>query len=284
MRFFLRFVLLVNLFLLSSCKKYKPADQAFFIKAKKISITTTPLQGSANHKITDLWFYVDYKFKGSYPVGSLMPAAWKGGSAVITVLPGIKNNGISDLRIPYPFYELLQFDTLVETGKTIERDFTFTYKSITNFVWMEDFNFNGSGYTVKLSDGYKSSFKISSPEESYEGKSIKVELASDDTLETQIESSGNFSLPTGSSNVYLELNYKCNTIFDIGLIGNNNPQLKNALTLNPSEDWNKIYIQLSSAVSTAPVSNKYKVYFHIVKSKGEGTKKFYLDNIKLLYM
>jgi hypothetical protein len=280
----MRIFLLVTLFfgLLTSCKKYGPADAAFYIKSGPVSVSTKKsTQGSGSHKITDLFLYVDGKFQGAYPVGSLLPIVTNNKPVTINVFAGIKNNGISQTRISWTFYKYIEFDTLVESGKTIERPFTFTYDPYLKFEWLEDFD-NPVATTVLNSAVSSGSYQIAPVSESFEGRSLLVQFPSGSGIGVaQVESSGYFPLPTGSSNVFLEINYKCNQIFEVGLFGGS--ERKAALNVNPSESWNKIYIQLADAVSNAPVYNSYKVYFRMLKTEEGQDPKLYLDNIKLIH-
>lgn len=283
MRLGLLFVLLVSLLLLGSCKKYNAADPAFFMKANKISVKTTSAQGSGSNKITDLWLYVNGKFQGVYPVGNLMPIVTNNSSVKINIFPGIKNSGISDTRTSWPFYDFLTFDTLVESGKNIMRDFTFNYNASTTFTWTEDFDH--SGFSIQKSAISSYSMGIAPAADSFEGKSGKMEIPASDPIYSiaQVESSVYYTLPQGSSNVYLELNYKCNQEFVVGLITEDGV-LKEAVHVNPQVNWNKIYIQLSNAVSNVPVSNKYKVFFKTLKNDDSSSPNVFLDNIKLIYL
>jgi hypothetical protein len=281
MRSFLFLPVIFILFLFLSCKKYQPAFAAFYFKSKNIKIDTKVNEGSGSHKITDLWLYVNGKYQGAFPVGNLMPIPSNGEKVSINIFAGIKNNGISDTRIPYSFYEFVTIDTLIETGITIERDITFEYKASTNYTWTE--NFESSGYSLVKAPVSEVNFTIAKPEDSFEGKSMQLAL-NDSTIIAELESSGDgFALPLGSSNVYLELNYKCTEEFDIGLIGDNNYH-KLVITLKPTSEWNKIYVQLSSAVSTQPTSSKYKVYFQLLKTNVNSSPKLFLDNLKLIYL
>lgn len=280
MRLFLLFTVSFLFVLLFSCKKYQAAKDAFYIRAKNVQVATTNGQGSGSHKITDLWLYVNGKYKGAYPVGNLMPIISEGKPVSLNVFAGIKNNGISDTRIFYPMYEFLTLDTTVESGKTIERDFTFQYKASTNFTWTE--NFESNGYSIVKGGPSEVNFKIAKAEDSFEGKSMELSL-NDSTYIAEVQSAGSgFELPIGSSNVYLEVDYKCNQDFTIGLIGEDGTY-KPAIGLNPSASWNKIYIQLSNAVSTPPTFTKYKVYFRLLK-KTVLTPSLFLDNIKLVFL
>src|SRR5688572_29113594 len=116
----LYFIVIPFLFLLSACKKFEPAEEAFFVRASSVTVKTTSKQGTGSHKITDFWLYVNGQFQGCYPVGNLMPIVSKGKPVTISVQAGIKNNGISETRMVWPFYQTLELDTLVEGGKNID--------------------------------------------------------------------------------------------------------------------------------------------------------------------
>jgi hypothetical protein len=280
MRFLLLLVSLINLFLLSSCKKYVPANDAFFIKPTTISVSTSTAQGTSSHKITDLWLYVDGKFQGAYPSGNLMPIVTKGQKVKINILAGIKNNGISGTRISWTFYDFITIDTLVESGKTIERPITFKYNANTKFTWME--NFELTVYTLKKSNTNPTdtNWKFASAAESFEGKSIEVGLTGN-ALVAQVESSITYTIPSASSNVFLEINYKANQAFEVGMVsGSVN---KPAIMVNPSDTWNKIYIQLADVYNRDPKSSAQKVYFKLLKTSENANPKMFLDNIKLIH-
>src|SRR4051812_12564884 len=106
MKYFLFFGLLCNFFLISSCKKYKPAPAAFFLKPGTISIATTgTTQGTSNQKITDFYVYVDGKFQGAYQKDKTIPVVTNNKTVRLSIFAGIKNNGIKDLSITWLFYD-----------------------------------------------------------------------------------------------------------------------------------------------------------------------------------
>jgi hypothetical protein len=88
-----------------------------------------------------------------------------------------------------------------------------------------------------------------------------------------------YYLPAGGVPIYLELNYKCNQHIQIGVIGGNTDE-RPAITLNPTDDWNKIYIQLTSVVSAQPTYSGYQVY--IKATKEVETPEIFIDNVKLI--
>jgi len=281
MRLFLLFILPAHLFLLSSCKKYQSADPSFFIRSGAVSVSTTSHEGTGSHKVTDLWLYVNGKYQGTYPNGNLMPIISNNQGVRINIFAGIKNNGISDTRIPYPFFDFLIIDTLVESGKTIDRAFSFKYKAATTFTWMENFD-SPVGKSVVNDVTFDGVIDNATTEDSFENKSLSITLPAGGTAARVISSGDGFVLPTGTGNIYLELDYKCDTDFSIGLIGSDGIEVP-AITLKQQSNWNKIYIQLSTAVNLL-ATTKANVYFKILKGSDGEAKHVFLDNIKLLYL
>ncbi|MCE3259052.1 MAG: hypothetical protein K0S12_693 [Bacteroidetes bacterium] len=279
MRHFLLFVLGGNLCLFISCKKYEPAPAAFFIKSNQVSVHTTTAQGTSSHKITDLWLYANGKFQGAYPVGSTLPIVTKDQNVKIDVFAGIKNSGINEKSITWLLYDRITFDTLVQSGLTIERPFVFKYNSNVNFIWQENFD-NPVGFSLVQAPGSNTTFTLASPSDSFEGKSAVLEQTVTNGT-ARLQSSISYTLPQGNPNVYLEINYKATSDFEVGLTADN-IRYKGAIIVRAKSEWNKIYIQLADPINTEPVSSSYKVYFTLFKPNAEQDARVWLDNIKLI--
>src|SRR5690606_2362582 len=131
-------------------------------------------------------------------VGSLMPIISKDAPVRINIFAGIRNNGIADTRIFWQFYSLLEIDTLVESGKIIDRDFSFNYSPFAVFPWIENFEGGTTGLSMQKSPVSSVNYRITSPDQAFEGNSIELGL-SGDSIVGQIESTNSFNLPTGSS-------------------------------------------------------------------------------------
>lgn len=265
-----------------ACKKYQPAPEAFYIEPGAVKLTTLSGQGSSSHKITDFWLYVDGAFKGVYPITNKIPIVNNGKQVNIVAFPGIKNNGISDTRLRWELYDKLVFDTLVEGGTTFVRPFTFRYSPNTTFKWIENFDNQGQSL-IKSSNAAASTVSLQtlSNGESFENKYLELKIVSGGDY-AQIETYSSFDLPLSNSNVYLELNYKCNIPVTIGLIGDNT-QVKDVFTLNAQSNWNKTYIQLSNVMNNSPVSKSYEICFYMVKTE-DIEPRLLLDNLKLVYL
>lgn len=267
-----------------SCKKtFAPAEEAFFITAGDVKIDVQPGQGFGSHKITELWLYSNGIYRGAYPLGSKMPVILKDGKATVDVFAGIMNNGIPETRLNWLLYEPIKFDTSLKSGENITRNFTFKYRSPVKFLWVE--NFELPGFSLVRSANSDTTFKVNTNNSHvFEGnRSVEFGL-SGNSLIAQVESAASYSVPmaAGSGNVYLEIDYKCNTEFEVGVVSNG--LFTQALVVSDKENWNHIYIQLSNAVNADPSTPFKKIAFRIRRNSSIGEQKVYLDNVKLVYL
>src|SRR4051812_19837137 len=116
-------IILLFLLFIGCTKKNKKAPEAFFIQPGSINlaVTNVTVQGTASHKITDIWYYVNGKFKGAFSTNHMFPIPSTGPTS-LAFFPGIKNNGISATREAYEFYAPIYVDTSVVPGTIINRD------------------------------------------------------------------------------------------------------------------------------------------------------------------
>lgn len=278
-------LLFCNFWFLISCNKAKlKSPEAGFLIADTTFLKTTITQGSNSHKITDLWYYVNGQFKGVFPVGGVMPIVATGNTE-ITLFAGIKNNGISATRIPYPLFKSITINQNIEAGKSYTVTPEFEYNTGAFFYYCDDFSGVGSFFT-SVGDSAVSNTKDFDITKSFGGTGGSLFMSMSDSKPTaRILQTTPYFLPSGGETIYLELNYKCNQPFTVGVIGGNftsNPEERTALTVNRSYEWNKIYIQLTNVVSTLPVYSDYKVFIHAKKQVA--TPEIYIDNVKLIYL
>ena len=265
------------------CTKYAPAPEAFFIQPSyvNVAVTTPSIQGSASHKITDLFLYVDGKFQGVYPCTGKLPIVTKGKNVNIDLFAGIKNNGISETLITWLLYDKIEFDTLAPSGTTLNRGITFKYNPNVKFMWVEDFDGFGVSLIKSSITAASTSLNLISSGDSFEGKSAMFELTSGIPV-AKFESSIFYNIPRANANVYLELNYKCDLELEVGVT--DGVKEKSCITVNPKSEWNKIYIQLADAVNREPLSDQYKIYFKANNPNQLNNARVWLDNIKMIYL
>lgn len=265
-----------------SCKKtFKQADDAFFVNTEKITVLTEPGQGYGSHNITDLWIYTNGFFRGAYPVGAKMPVMIEDGKSVMDVFAGIKNNGISQTRINWLFYEPIKWDTVVASGQNIVRNFAFKYRTSVVFPWVEGFEL--PGFSLIKSSISDTTYKLHTNDEHvFDGnKSIELGL-SGLALTAQLETATTHSLPLSSPNVYLEIDYKSNTDFIIGT--STGGIVYEALVITPKENWHKVYVHLSESINIDKTTSMKKIIIKIKRNQNIPEQKVYIDNLKLVYI
>ncbi len=276
-KYLLYFLLFYSLLLSVSCNKDKlKSPKASFLLVNPVTLKTTSAQGSASHKITDIWYYVDGKFKGVFPVGNVMPIAVDG-NAEIMLMAGIKNNGISATRIPYPLFNSVSFYQSFEPGQTYTVSPKFEYTSNAYFFYADSFDGTGSYFKPAGDSGYVA---ISNPSKTFggTGKSIFMGMSDSKPTSEMLQTTAVY-LPGGGSTIYVELDYRCNQSFVVGVVGDGTDVLP-AVTVNRSDEWNKIYVQLTNVVSTNPHLG-YQVF--IKAQKEVDSPEIYIDNVKLIY-
>ncbi len=270
------------LFLISSCNKEEPIPS--YIHLDKITLNTNySTEGSNSNKILDAWIYIDDQLVGAFEMPCTVPVIYYG-NHTLKVLPGIKENGISETRITYPFYYRYEKQVNLTAGQVDTIAPVVTYSSSSDFTWIEDFE--GISPSVCDSGTSDTVMKITNvPSEVFGGTggSGVVNLP----LGVYYGVSCNkYVLPKAGAPVFLELDYNCNTEFNVGIIGyasNNLVDVQQiAITLRPTSGWNKVYINLSNEITGALNSVRFGIFFSMIKDPNLSSSQFYVDNIKLI--
>jgi hypothetical protein len=231
-------------------------------------------EGSNSHKITDAWVYLGSKPVGVFELPAMVPIYQDSDS--ITVFAGIKANGISNTRTPYPMYTS-HTESFSFSAATVDTVFpSIHYVEAAEFPILEDFEsgnvFGGIGVTAVTNLVFEGN------------KSGQATL--DVNTQEFVATSSAYILPGDGSPMYLEMNYRNSAPFDVFLRVNEitgGSRNEYALTVNTREAWNKIYVDLTSLVSANP-GLSYQIVMRGVLPDGESAASFYWDNIKLVYL
>ncbi|OQY00058.1 MAG: hypothetical protein B6I24_00640 [Bacteroidetes bacterium 4572_128] len=284
MRFFEKKIfILFYIILLYSCEIDEKEKIPSYINIEKIELQTSHYQGTASENITDAWVSVNGNFIGVFELPAEFPVM-ETGEQKIVIKAGIKKNGISASRTIYPFYEAYEIEKVLETSKITKISPKISYKEETIFDWMEDFESAGISLdTVNSNSSLMEKIDSSVFEGQYSGFTrIKIE----DSL-FQFKTINKFEKPTNYSETYLEMNYKNNTEFVIGLIYETETSIKTipVIYLNKKENWNKIYINLTQTFESYTEIKTYNLFFAYAKGEEDEIiePKFYWDNFKLLH-
>jgi hypothetical protein len=206
------------------------------------------------------------------------------GSHKFLFYSGITVNGISNTRTSYPFYNPYEQTINIESEKVVSVNPVIKYYPGVIAAWLEAFEnsnislVSGPGTSIEMSK------LLSGDANNYEGISGIIQLDESQTY-FQVVTDTSFLLPKDQTPIFLEMNYKCNNTFSVGLIAvtssSNYPVP--VITFNVKPTWNKVYIELASIVKLYPDAFYFKVYIEAYKNTGVNVADFYFDNFKLLH-
>lgn len=284
MKHVLRFSLaaaLLGILPFAGCRIIDPAeDIPSYIRVNdiRLTITDTITQGSGSENITDAWIYVDGNLIGAFELPCTIPVLEEGTHEVL-IKAGIRQNGLESTRAIYPFYKGWEEQVTFTRGQIVTVSPVITYFPIVNFLW--NCNFDAVGTNIDDVTGATwPNLLRDTLLGGMEGKCGFVELNADTNL-FYCQSFDSFVIDNGFD-VYLELNYKCNQPFVVGIKNATNQETIPWIQVMPESDWNKIYIRLNDAITASPGGSSYYVYIAMKKDDDVANPQLYIDNIKLL--
>ena len=279
---------------LSSCPGFEGNQEipAYLHIDKFLFETDYSIEGADSHKITDVDVYIDGSFQGYYELPASIPVLERG-KHDLTLYPGIKLNGNSSTRTLNPFYVPYIIEDYVFEEKVIDTVTPSTHyypidDSNIHFEWMEDFERQVGLETVAYSDTTITRTDRDTPDvwKDKEGNShYSGYVWIEDTLTFCITTPKLYDLPDQGNSIFLELDYKCTEMFTVGLLAKiASEEVMELVHVNPSKNWNKIYINLGPSITDAAsrTPEYFKVYISGATEKGTEAE-YYFDNIKVIY-
>ncbi len=270
-----RIIAILLIISIISCKKSSDNDIPSYI-----TIGNFTLDGNSTHNITDAWVYIDDNLQGVYEIPANFPVLAQGPHK-LRVKAGIKDNGIAGNRIPYPFYSSYIIDE-----QTFNPETTISITPVVSYLenaTLDDKaeDFDGNGLNLETDSA---TFSIDD-EMPLDGNYGVITLT-DSILLTELTTKEFSDLPQAGAPVYLELDYKCNTQFLVGVYINF-PQSsilqKDLLWVRPKDEWNKIYINLTSTISEGVGADSFKIFIGMQRDFTMESNTIHLDNLRIVY-
>ncbi|MBF25249.1 MAG: hypothetical protein CMP49_01860 [Flavobacteriales bacterium] len=233
--------------------------------------------------ITDAWVTMNGQIIGVFEIPCKIPILGDG-IYNFNISPGIKANGIAGNRIKYPFYEIYQSEIEISNNLVSKIHPTTQYKTNTQIIYENEGGFEmiAEGSILEATT-ISDTVHVIQEDVVFQGnKSLAIYLDSTNTY-FDIRTIDELEL---SQNTFLELNFKSNISFNIGIIITNDLdilQRYELIQLYASDDWKKIYLDLAPLISLGNNSSKYKIYFDGQYSNTEIENAVYIDNLKLVY-
>lgn len=279
----------------------KDTEVPSFLHIEKVELKVTDdMQGTADHGISDAWVYLNDDFIGVYEVPATVPIIAEGVQK-ITIIAGIKNNGINSARINYPFYDQYTANLNLVKGDTVDfaddLDNTtisngYFVPQVTYFGGLEFWNeqFEGTGIQLESTSISDAEMTITNdpdrvfgynPEQNSNGSGLVV-LTNDEPY-FEIRSDHEFS-PIKGQRVYLELNYKCDCVLQVGVYEKAPTETKvYGKGINRTDKWSKIYIELTGEVAQRANATSYNVFIEGLKGVAQNECEVLIDNVKLIF-
>ena len=90
------------------------------VKVNDFDLSTSFGQGADTHDVNEVWVYSSQDVLGVFPLPATIPYLDVDGNGTvdITILAGIKANGIAATRTPYNLYEAMSLEEEFEAGDT----------------------------------------------------------------------------------------------------------------------------------------------------------------------
>jgi hypothetical protein len=267
----------------AGCDLINPAEKIpSYIELNTFSVSTNyTTQGTASQKLRDAWVYVDNQFIGTYELPAKFPVLMDG-THRISIGPGIYDNGIASTRIVYPFIKYYDGTIELKAGQVTKIDtMPVTYFSGISYKWYEDFE--GSGYSLDTLSNSQAGLEIDTLNEFEGSKCLLMQVTTNKRI-LEAASINTYSITPGAE-AYLEINYKCDQAFVIGIVANLPGATIKAgvISFNPSPEWNKTYINLRKTIGTYGTASNYNIWLRMDLADGQTVGNAWIDNLKLIY-
>lgn len=273
------------LLLLSGCNE-DMSEIPTFISLKAPIIEHQAETGSTSHTIEDYWLYIGNELVGVFSQNQAAPVIGEG-IKDLSIQPGIRVNGIRDDAYIYPFLETYRSQVdLCACAASIDVQPIFKYKPTAKFSFIEDFE-SGNIFGEDLDQNTETTCNVQN-DSVFEGSySAVLNVNSSNTLNrtTSLQFYNDFA--SDGRDVFLEFNYKSNINFIVGLEADINGvhAIELPFGIFKSDQWKKMYIELTDLVAASKADDGYRVVFQIQYpgSSAPPNGQLYLDNIKLVH-
>ena len=267
----IKYLFLILIFL--ACEKQESEGIPAYLEIEQINLNNQ----NETHNISDAWVYINDQLQGVYELPAKFPVL-ESGTQTVRVRAGIKDNGIASSRIPYPFYgSYIEEVNFIENEKITVTP-TVEYQNLNPNYLNEDFEDNSTQVDTTLQS------EVDFTKITEFGNSYLYASLTDSFFTFQVSTDAIEDLPQAGAPVYLELDYKCNTTFLVGVYVNYPLVVrKDLLFINPKEDWNKIYINLTGTISESINAPSFSIFVEMMRDFDQTENEIYLDNFKIVY-
>tara|TARA_B110000459_G_C16625057_1_gene504651 strand:- start:3509 stop:4372 length:864 start_codon:yes stop_codon:yes gene_type:complete len=256
------------------------------IIVESFNLVTGDDEGTDSNNISEVWVYSETDVLGVFPLPASIPVLQQNSEDVvhITLLPGVRVNGISSTRKPYTFYEVLELDIDYMPGGVDTVEFNSTYVAGAEIILVE--NFESANRFQPSSTSTAEVVRTVDPLWVYEGIASGLIILSEEESHVLATTQEQLYDLSGTGPVFLEFNYRCDNSFAIGMeaIGGINPERTPIIVLNPTgEEWKKMYLDLYPFLSSTLTAFGYELTLDAILDSGEESGYVVVDNFKIVH-
>jgi len=282
MRLYLFYLFLFSLIVFSSCEgETEPIPSYIHIPKASVNNTNASL-GSSSSNITSVWVFANQQQIGVFELPVTLPILAEG-AVELSFQAGVKVDGISFNLQRYPFYDFYT-TTLDLTATEVDTiSPVFNYKDSTKIILINDFEENNN---FEIKEGTNAFIDLAnSPAEVLEGNRSACIRLNETRPNFQMGTIGLYDLPK-YVDAFVEFDYLNELEFDFyvtGLDVNGNPFFSIVVNVFPSEEWNKIYMDMSGIgdIVLENIGVEFGFIGSLPDSLDQATVCF--DNIKLFH-
>jgi hypothetical protein len=271
--------------LVAGCDVINPVDPVpAYVQVDTVTTDFVQGTGTTQQKIEDVWVYLDGSLIGAYGLPATIPLI-ASGPVDLLIFPGIRVNGIRATADFYPFFEPIEMSVDLTPAETVDLDFHTRYRSNARIAYLEDFD-TGHSMTDDR-DGDEMTSVERSTTAPFEGSASGRIALSEEAPEIRVASLPLLGdLPINGSPVYLEMHYRNTVPFSVGLVGHGpgiEPSEAPILVLTPTETWNKVYVELTPALSASQLE-AYQILIISIYDDTVSESVIFLDNLKIVHI
>lgn len=286
-------LILLSIFLFSGCQLFDKEEQVpTYLYIDSVGVNPNYVDfGTSSHNISDVWVYINDQLVGCYELPARIPILAEG-SNKLTFVAGVRVNGMSATRATYPFFAIKNYDVFLRSDSAMYMKPVFDYIQSSQIAFNEDFESAGiifeksigSDTTIEATNAPENVFiNTQDPTETSNYSGVINLNSTKDNFE--IETINRYSLPKNGTYIFLEMNYKCTTPILVGTKAyySSSVNINPLIGLNPTNTWKKVYINLTSAISSEINATNFKIYFSGSLRSGATEDKVLFDNIKVIH-
>lgn len=268
----------------TGCNLINPAEKVptyVHVDSFSFNVNDPSKEGTARQNINCAWVYFNNQAIGVFDLPVTIPIMTDGPGQV-QLIPGVIVSGLKDYNTQYAFFKSATTDIQASPGNIIQYKPQTSYVTDAIFQWKEDFETGNTFIPVNDQSTTDSTIvRVTDKSQVFEGAAAGYIYM--DATHYESENISNNSFPISQGRSFLEIHYKGNTSFQVGLqtIVSGSIDYEYIIGLKAKDTWNKVYVDLSQFTS----ERKGTAYRIMIKSGlDEGLTNGYvlLDNLKII--